>query len=339
MNRNEETQRLFFQLLANKTGSTKRLIEILKSEIGLSKSAAYRRINSESLMSFSEIIDLSKKFDISLDQFAGNQQQTGFLAQLPFMDQPVKQFKDYLQPILNNLNEAKKLSNVSISFISREIPLFHYFNFPELSAFKAYLWGRMMWNFPEFQEKQFTLKEIRGITNLRKSIVKSYYKIPGIEIWSNNNIEITINQINYYLDNGMFKNPEEALILCQQLSQLMEHLYSMAYHGKKFEYGKKPYKSSPDFSLFQSLVTPTSNFIIVNSTELHKAYVNIDNLHPICTNNDSFILFMNNWKDTLQKHSDEITIKSEQSRVRFFNEAQNRLKKFESQVKKKIMDK
>ena len=112
----------------------------------------------------------------------------------------------------------------------------------------------------------------------------------------------------------------------------------MTFHGKKFGYGQSPNKNSVDFSLFQSQVAPTSNFIILDAQEISEVYVNIDNLHTLKTDNDSFIQFMSNWKNTLQKHSEEITIKSEKSRVRFFNDAEKRLKKFESQVKKKILE-
>ena len=337
MNKNEKLQKLFLGQLSKKAGSDKQLIDILKTEIGLSKSAAYRRLNGEAFLSFWEIVELSKKFNVSLDQFTNNQANI-FLARFPFMNHPVKNFKDYLQPIHNNLSEALTLSDTRLSFISREIPLFHYFSFPELTAFKAYLWGRMMWDFPRFQKKQFSLNDVKGISQIRKSIVSLYYKTPGIEIWGNNNLDITFNQIHYHLDNGMFKYPEEALILCEQLNQLMEHLYSMTFHGKKFEFGQSPTNNSVDFSLFQSQLAPTSNFIILDANEISEVYVNIDNLHTLKTDNDSFIQFMSNWKKTLQKHSEEITIKSEKSRVRFFNDAEKRLKKFEAQIKKKISE-
>jgi len=337
MKKSDKLQQLFLTQISEKAGSDRQLVEILKSDIGLSKSASYRRMNGESSLSFWEIVALSKRFNVSLDQFSDNGANV-FTARFPFMNHPVEDFKDYLQPIQNNLSKALELADVRISFISREIPLFHYFNFKELTAFKAYLWGRMMWDFPQFQEKQFSLDEVKGISKICKSIVKLYYKTPGIEIWGNNNLEITFNQIYYYLDNGMFKKPDEALVLCKQLSKLMEHLFKMTYHGKKFNYGRSATKANIDFSLFQSQLAPSSNFIIVDANEISEAYVNIDNLHTIRTNHPQFIQFMSNWKNTLRKHSEEITIKSEKSRVRFFNDAEKRLKKFEAQLKKKIKE-
>jgi len=87
---------------------------------------------------------------------------------------------------------ATQLDQVSINFVSREIPLFHYFNFTELTAFKAYVWCRTIWRLPEYQERQFSLKQIKGIKRYQKKILQHYNNVPGSEIWSTDCLSITL---------------------------------------------------------------------------------------------------------------------------------------------------
>jgi len=317
------------------TGKKSQFMEEIKNLLGIEKSSAYRRMSGEKPMTFEEAVILAKHFNISIDRFI-DKDENAVLFNFPVRIKPIKTFKDFLEPIDNSLRYLAPHKNATLNFISREIPVFHYFYFPELTAFKAYIWGRTMWEFPAYQNKKFKLDQVKGIHRFRRSILKHYNLISGVEIWGNNPLEVTLNQIQYYFENGMFAEPEEALLLCDQLMQLMEHLHNMTFHRKKFMPGQEPNVSNSDFGLYHRYLSASNNFLLAQSKTFRMTYVTIDNLHAIETTDKEFYEFMEDWERKLIKQSEHVTLDSDTSTARFFNVAEKKVEAFREQIKEQL---
>ncbi len=157
-----QLQQLFFQQIRRKAKSEKVLVKELMEILGLGKSAIYRRLSGESILSMGETFKLAEHYDCSLDQFIGKD-KARVCFDFPVLNNPITDVKTFMAGIESDMGRVTQLAQVSIDFISREIPLFHYFNFPELTAFKTYIWSRTIWRLPAYQERQFSLKKIKGI--------------------------------------------------------------------------------------------------------------------------------------------------------------------------------
>lgn len=331
-----QLQKLFFQEVQQKAQSEKSMVTELKSILGLGKTAVYRRLSGESMLSLGETLKLARHYNISIDQLIQSD-LSRVTFDFPVLQQPVKSAAEFLESIEKAMEQAVNLDQVSVDFVSREIPLFHYFNFPELTAFKAYIWSRTIWQLPTFQERQFSLTQINGIKRHQKNIQKHYISMPGTEIWSTDSLAITLLQIEHYLSNDMFKYPEEALLLCQQLRELFEHLYKMSTHGKKCAPGKEPLDNAPDFSFYHNQLAHSNSFILVNSSVVDMSFVTIDNLHVINSSDPKFCQFMKNWKDRLIEQSIRIDASTTTSRNKFFNNIERQIIAFEKKIKRTVL--
>jgi len=329
-------QNKFLNTIRGHEASKKKLADLLITMLQVSESSAYRRLGNESMFSFEEICVLARHFGISLDQMVDENNDT-FLFQFPSLLNPVKSFKDYFAPIARDVKQLTTLPNSSCDFISREIPVFHYFRYPELTAFKAYLWGKMMWEFPTFKNKnKFSLKQITGIHRFRKTIIEHYNQVPGIEVWGDNPLKVTLKQIEYHVVTDMFKNPDEALLLCDQLKDLMQHLQRMAFYRKKISSGIRPKVNAPNFTLYHSQMSSPNNSLLVQSDVFNMAHFTIDNLHTLRSSDPRIVNFMRETKRKVIRQSDEVTLTSEKSRVKFFNDAYRKLAAFKKQLKQYI---
>jgi len=327
-----QLQQLFFQQIRKKAKSEKALVKELMEILGLGKSAIYRRLSGESMLSMGETFKLADHYDCSLDQFIGKD-KTRISFDFPVLRNRITDVKTFMASIESDMARVTQLAQVSVDFISREIPLFHYFNFPELTAFKAYIWSRTIWRLPDYQERQFSLKQIKGIKRYQEKILKHYNKVPGSEIWSTDCLSITLTQIEYYLAQDMFREPEEALLLCTQLKSLFHHLYEMTTHGKKFSLGSSPKKDAPDFTLYHNQLAHSNSFILVNSPDVNMSFVTIDNLHTIKSSEPEFYQFMKDWKMGLVEKSIPVN-STATARNKFFNNIDRQLNRFEKRIKK-----
>jgi len=324
----------FLQALKNRVPKGK-LAEVLMQLLNFEKSGAYRRISGESSLSLEEMAILALYFQMSIDQFIFAETDKT-VSTFPYMQRPIRSIGEFMDGIAGRVEEAAQIENVKIDFVSREIPLFQYFNFPELTAFKTYIWARTIWKLPQFQQQQFSLKQIRGIKRPQKNIVKYYNTVPGSEIWGMDGLSIPLSQIEYYLEQDMFINPEEALLLCEQLRALMRHVSEMTKYGKKFAPGEKPTADSPDYKLYHNQLAHSNSFILAASPQIKVSFVTMDNLHSATFTDPQFHRFMEDWRARLSEQSVLIDGASSSTHTKFFNQAYQQINRFEKRIKRLI---
>jgi len=309
-----------------------KLAEILIQLLNIEKSGAYRRMSGASPLSLEEITLLARHFHLSIDQFVFTETDKT-VSVFPYMEQPIGSISEFMEGIANRMEKAAQIEKVHIDFVSREIPIFHYFNFPELTAFKAFIWARTIWKLPQFQEKRFSLKKIKGIKRHQKKILKYYQAVPSNEIWGTDGLSIPLSQIEYYLEQDMFEEPEEALLLCEQLRTLMRYVSNMTKYGKKFPLGKAVTSDAPDFQLHHNQQAHSNSFILVTSPTVKMSFVTMDNLHPATFRDPRFHIFMQNWKSRLTEQSVLISGVSSGIHTKFFNRAEKQISRFERRIK------
>src|SRR5688572_24973127 len=118
------------------------MAEILK----ISRDSAYRRIRGETVLSLDEAKLLCNQFGVSLDLLLGESPEI-----VPFRHQVVnntpESFDKWLRSILNNLETVAGFpSEKEIVYSAKDVPVFHYFDYPDLAAFKMYFWKKSVLN-------------------------------------------------------------------------------------------------------------------------------------------------------------------------------------------------
>ena len=195
-----ELQVSFFKKIKDKLPSHISLPDIIATQLNISNDSAYRRIRGEKSLTLDEIEILVSKTNVSLDQFFkvnGNSNEINFAGKL--IDHEIFDFEDYLTGIVNQLQIFVEADEKEMVIFNKDIPMFVYFMFPELAAFKCYFWSRYTLNNSKFNKGQFLIEDyIKSFNSIGKKISDLYSQIPSTEIWNVDCINTVIRQIEYY---------------------------------------------------------------------------------------------------------------------------------------------
>ena len=200
-------------------------------------------MRGEKQITLDELNALCTNYKISLDQLMSI--PTGaFMFQGNFLDNKTFQFGHYLQSVVNNLAYINSFKTKEFYYLCKESPLFHYFHFKELAAFKYFFWMGVLMNFPEFKHKKVSFSEFPDeYFEAGKQILTLYNQIDTVEIWNIESLNSTIRQVEFFRDGNMFESDRDIFRIYEAIEKMMDHLEKQAEVGYKFDYydpEKKP---------------------------------------------------------------------------------------------------
>lgn len=293
----------------------------LTRDLHLGLGAVYKRLKGETLLDIGEIALLARQYDLSLDAlFQPDKGKVTF--EFPAMRQSVTQFEQYLSSILALLNWAQRLPGAQFHYSTAEIPIFHYLPFPELCAFKLYMWNRTTWELPDWEDKPFSLEpflENRRLQRLREDIVAGYNQLSSTEYWPVSILNNTMNAIDYCAESDAFARRADAQVLREQIGFLIRHQREMAKRGLKFSPGAQPDASAGAFTLYHNEIAHTNITILLEWEKGSMAFATFDNPNFMHTTEPEFTRYAGHWFSKLRKRSLLISKDGEKHRNRFFN--------------------
>lgn len=283
--------------------------------------AVYKRLKGETLLDINEIALLTGEFKISLDGLF--QEENGRVSFVfPAMHHPVLQLEQYLSSILDMISWANRLPEAKIYYSTAEIPVFHYLHFPELWAFKLYMWNRTTWELPEWEDQPFNpdqFLENRRLQKLREEIIAGYNMLPSIEFWQISILNNTLNAIDYCTESGAFARNSDAVLLRKQILELLQHQKEMAKAGLKFNPGSLPGPDSGSFTLYHNEIAHTNITILLEWHQGRMTFATFDNPNFMHTADPEFTRYAAGWFAKLRKRSLLVSRDGEKHRNRFFN--------------------
>jgi hypothetical protein len=331
-------QLYLFEEIQNRFPRRADAVETLSKLLNLGVDAVYRRMRGHSTLSSDEIMLLAKHFKVSLDKFIFAQSDTVVFTFNPF-SQTVKSFEDYLHTIDADLKILTKLPEIKIMDAWTEIPFFYYIYFPELFCFKFYVWGRTIWNFKYLQTKKFTLDIIPiPVIQQAEQILARYRQIPSTQLWSLSIVDNTLTQIEYHVNSGSFANPADALLLCNRVLQLAEHMEQMAVYGKKIPVGGNADRGGAELELFHNEMLSTNNTIFVQSLAGRAVYTTISNPNFLKTSDDQMCTYTDEWFKNVINKSRLISKSGESGRRFFFDRLRKRIEVVRKRVATLVED-
>ena len=208
--------------------------EALADMLNITRESVYRRLRGETLLTPDEIQLLATRFRISIDALI-----QAAPAYIPFFynmfSRPITDLFGYVAQVYENMQLLKPLKDVQIYYASQEIPIFEYFFFPELLSFKLYVYGLTSWDLHYLEDQKFSSRLVPvSVTDQARECVRLYSSYHSKSLWNLTFIDNTLNQIEYIASVRRFDPPELALLLCDQVEQLLERARKMAELGKKF---------------------------------------------------------------------------------------------------------
>lgn len=312
-------QQLLFNHIKSKLPQHISFVDEIAELLNISNDSAYRRIRGDKPIGLDEIQLLCNKYQVSLDQLLQIQNNTVIFSGNK-VDSVVFDFKKYMNDVAGNLSMFGMLPNPQIFFYNKDIPLFHYMQFPELSAFKFFFWKRTLIGYPELARQQFTGEEPDGeVTATAKKIIELYDQVPSTEIWNEESVHISIRQIEFYRQSSVFANKHVLLKVYLQLEELLNHIELQAEAGKKFLYGQQPLPGSATFDIYINECLIGDNTIYVQGGDRQVTFLNHNGLNFIGTQDRHFCDYTFKNLQNIMKKSTHISVVGEKERSMFFN--------------------
>ena len=328
-------QKQFLRKIEDVIPSCNSLVGELSDLLEISADSAYRRIRGETLLTIDEITKLCKQFRVSFDAF--DMPESGSVTfQYTRMNSEEVNFETFLQSILSDLKKIIASKERQIFYASEDIPVFQNYNYPELAAFKIFYWMKSIMIVPDMEKEKFKLSQVpENLKILGKQIFDLYSQIPSIEIWTDTTIHSTLKQILFYWESGMFKTPDDAVLVCQALRRELETIQQQAETGKKFLRGDKNLGTGADYVVYHSDIEITNNCVLVNMGDARIVYLGHQSFNSMSTSNTTYCFETQKWFDNIIRKSTLISGVSEKLRYQFFQKALKQIDELEDLIRRR----
>lgn len=338
----EETttiQNTFFQQIKDRLPSHLALVDEIAESLEISNDSAYRRIRGETSLDFEEIAILAAKHGISLDGLTSSNSDTVAFRYQP-MDEKEFTFEDFMETALADLKSVQEKEGGAMTYVANDIPFFQLFGVQEVAAFKLFVWTKTILNYAEHQGKKF---EISGemterAKGLGQQLIETYCNISSTEVFHSGSLDSTLNQIEYYYVSGLFANKNDALILCDKLSALVEHMQRQAELEVKFPFGKELPEGVVEmkrgnYQLYYNEVLHTDNMLLASVGDFKMAYLTNNGHNSLMTTNPRFHDHAKRAIKNLLSKSSLVSGTSEKERNRIFMAYQDKIDQLRSVIK------
>ncbi len=309
-------------------------VESLCDTLKLARDGVYRRLRSQSVVTPDEILLLARKYNISLDRFIFDK-TTSVVWTFNAITRHVKQFEDYIESIVEDSGAMLGLPGAEVWYGTSEIPFFYYIVFPEIISFKLYVWGKTLWKFDYLQNRKYSLDIVpHHALDMAKKAHYNYRMLPSTELWSLSIMDNTLNQIEYHSISDGFENPEDALLLCDKMTELANHMENMALHGRKFGYGQDPeLVNGGEFNLYYNEMIYTNNTIYVRSPSIRLVFAVHANPNFLRTQDERIADYTEDWFLSIRNRSTLISRQNEKARKWFFDRLRKRIDSIRTRIK------
>jgi hypothetical protein len=230
-----DLQQQLFNVIKTSLPSHISLAEELSDVLGLSADSVYRRIRGEKPLSLSELKMICEKFHLSLDQVL-QLENDSVVFQASAINTALFAFTDYLKGVLKQLQFINSFKERQIFYLCKDLPIWQFYLYPELGAFKTFFWSKTLLNQPEYSQSLFSLSDssFNDCFEIGQEINREYSFMPCVELWNKESINSTLSQIEYYRDAGLFKTRADLEAVVESFEKTLIHLERQAEKGVKF---------------------------------------------------------------------------------------------------------
>jgi hypothetical protein len=282
----------------------------------ISKDAVYRRMRGETSLSLDEAMLLIHHFQLD-NPFQITNNTVNF--QYESYTNENNEIQRYLQKLISDLELIRQEKTSELIFCAEDVPLFHYFNFPLLAAFKLFYWQKSILYTDSFQDKIFSTTIIdENLIALSKELTTKYTTVPSIEIWTENTINSVLQQIEFYYEAGYIPTKEITLAILEEVKLMVDTLENQTINGTKNQ-------SNASFQFFLSDITIGNNCILAKNELGSVLYLSYNTFNILKSNNIQFIQENEKWINRIIDNSIPLSKSSQKIRNKFFQKIRNKI--------------
>lgn len=284
-------------------------VDDLAELLSISRDSVYRRIRGETTLSLEEVKKICAHYNVSLDGLlAPTGEMISFHHQR--VDQQNFRFPQWLHNILGKLEMISAFPVKELVYAAKDLPPFHYFNQPNLSAFKMFFWMKYYHASPELADKNFSADLIsRELLAVGRKVYERYQEIPSVEIWSDETPMVTLRQIEYAHHSGVITSALAAKLIDEYLA-IIEEVFLYARSGRK---------NGAEFEMYRNEILIAETSILFRMGDKRVAFLAYNIMNLLSTSQESFCNSMEEYFSNLISKSAKISITGEKERNYFIN--------------------
>ncbi|HRH99665.1 MAG TPA: helix-turn-helix transcriptional regulator [Saprospiraceae bacterium] len=305
----ESTTSMIFNFIENRYYAEKsnEMVDDLIGILNFSKSNIYKKIKGESTLTVNDLIKLSRHFRFSLDELFGL--ASGKIDfNFPALEGNVKTPSDFVTQITAELDQLR-FPDLVLHYATKELPLFYYFSSPELAVFKLHVFYNLIWKDDKHAYTKFNLSHYKSDHYIQakiKEIGFKYMSLNTVEYWNVHVLDNTLNQIEYFLQAGLFEDSETALLLIDEMIKLVHRIKLMIEQKNKTPLGFTD-QSSGSTIIYHNEIVHTNNVIFLDSPVFQAVYNTYDNPNFMVSQSKELCAYTQRWITRLQKNSTPIS--------------------------------
>lgn len=301
----------FIEVLKEKMPERGQLVNALSDLLFLEKEAVYRRMRNEVSFSFEEIVKISIKFNISLDNIIGNTTSKNRPFQMRLIDyeKPTEQDFAMQQSFADIFIQAKDMPESEVALAGNTIPINLCMSYEHIYRFHRLKWFYQFGSRPKpYREVVLydRLKEItREFVGNTKHIAQTYY------IWDKKIIPSLIADVKYFECIRLI-SPEEVALIREDLLAFLTDFENLATNGC-YPTGKKVY-------VYLTSISFESSFSYYKTNQLSLTNIRAFTLNDVISTDKQVFETIKRWTSSLIKTSTLISESNEIQRILFFEE-------------------
>jgi BetR domain len=301
------------------------LADVVADVLDISMDSAYRRIRGEKAVDIEELTKLCRHFRISLDQVLQLDSDSMVLTG-KFIEPQNFDIMHWLESQLQQMQYIASFKEKEIINFCKDIPVWYHYMFPQLAAFKFFAWMKTLMQYPAYQGKKFSFRNVDpSFPEKARQIASVCCQVPTAEIMNVENIHVTLRQIEYYKDTGLFEHPEDIDILYNELNDLTLHMEDICAHGVKFMPGLKPISSAAYCKVYVNDVTVGDNSILCRFDGKEMCINMFTIMNFLTTYNEKYCTYHKAFLHNIVKKSTLISEAGERERTIFFNQMRQKI--------------
>ena len=245
-------------------------------------------------------------------------------------------FEGWLMTLVKEMKRIYECHNREIIYAAKDVPIFYYFEFPEIAAFKFFFWHKVLIPSGTYAEKHVRMEVDKSIFENGRKLLSCYSRVPVIEIWSEDTIASILRQIDYCMVSGFFERKADAMKLCDILDIWLDHVQGQAEHGYQYILGNVPEGIENSFKLYHNEVLVNDNTILVQADGRKTAYITYNIINQLVTDNPVFCDQIEDSLRNLMQQSTMISGTSAKERYRFFNSQHEKVKILRQRIERDL---
>jgi hypothetical protein len=221
-------EQAFFESIKSALPDYQNFAQSIAEALDISINEAYKKIRGDSGINLQQLVKLADTFKVP---FTYKPDQLPIVTfEYLSIDKETPNMLAYLNDLLANLKLIQRNKIKHLTITTDDIPVFHFFKYPELTAFKLFFWADTL-NNTEFKFDAALISD--EIISVSQELNQIYLEIPSTEIWAKDTVYGTIEQIRYAFEAGHIADKALAEKIVSQVKYCLTDMNMYAIGSKK----------------------------------------------------------------------------------------------------------